>query len=323
MAKLTLNLTYKEEVKLNHSLKARGREFSTVNYFEATCRIGDIELVTFINQFAFFYEYQDLEDEYTIEYDVDAFLAGDIFDAIPIDDWDIPKNVIFAFEYALIKHYLNESPHKEKYFDKANSTQINLLYQKELNLKLKEGQVIKYKISHTAPLRGIIEDLDTLARKGLRIRLDGNRCLSTSVLESILYNLDEKTIAAIEYIEEPFTDLSTWSQFSWADRMQVACDESFVFKERKYLDESINHLILKFGVNISVFEYFQLRHDERDWKITVTSGFEIPKLFNFVIHLASLENNAAGLSTFKFFENTVKLFQRYDEGECLLTASPM
>ena len=99
MAKLTLSLTYKEEVKLNHPLKARGREFPTVNYFEAICRIGDIELVTFINQFAFFYEYQELEDEYTIEYDVDAFLAGEILNAQPIDDWDIPKNVLIKAEY--------------------------------------------------------------------------------------------------------------------------------------------------------------------------------------------------------------------------------
>ncbi len=326
MDKLVLRLTYNERIKLKRPLVARSKKFEYLDYFEACVEIAGEEFTSYVNQFSFFYEGQMLDGEYTINYDLKSLLDGEIFDAKIIEkgiDNPLPPNIILAFEYALIKYYLRYNKKKENYFHQANTTKINLLFFEGMKLNNNSDEIIKYKISRNSELRKVINDLNELAGKNKKIRLDGNRNLSSSVLESIFYNLLPSTIEAIEYIEEPFNDIHTWRLFNWSDRIKMAVDESFQFERRQELPEEINHVILKFGVNISIFEYFTLRREKTPWKMTITSGFECPKLFNLIIHLASLEQNAAGLSTFNFFENALKLYKRYDEESCSLTAFPL
>ncbi|MFG1498940.1 hypothetical protein ABMA70_01940 [Halobacteriovorax sp. XZX-3] len=326
MAKLILRPIYKEVHNMRLALKARAKEYKKIDYFEVEVYIEEEVFTSYITQFAFFYENQELEHEYEIDYPLEQFLNGDLFEAPLIDAKDIPNNVILAFEYALIKYYRKKNfkqDNHEDYFSKNNSVKINLLFQKGLDLKFGTSDILKYKISTNSNTHEVITDLNSLAAKGVKLRLDGNRSLDSSVLESILYNLDSNTIDAIEYIEEPFSDLGLWAQSLWSDKITLALDESFEFQFRDSIPEEVSHLVLKFGVNISVFEFFQLRRDKRNWQIIVTSGFECPKLFNFIIHLAALENNAAGLSTFNFYENGLKLFKEFQPQKSLLIARPL
>ncbi|WP_040314225.1 hypothetical protein [Bacteriovorax sp. BAL6_X] len=322
MAKLVLRPIYKEVHNMRLALKARAKEYKKIDYFEVEVYIEGEVFTSYITQFAFFYENQELEHEYEIDYPLKDFTNGALFEAPLINEKDIPNNVILAFEYALIKYYRKVNGHND-YFNQANSVSINLLFQKGLDLKFNSHDILKYKISTNSNTHDVIADLNSLAAKGVKLRLDGNRSLDSSVLESILYNLEPKTIDAIEYIEEPFSDLGLWAQSLWSDRIALALDESFEFQFRKNIPEEVNHIILKFGVNISVFEFFQLRRDKRNWQIIVTSGLECPQLFNFVIHLAALENNSAGLSTFNFYQNGLKLFKEFQPEKSLLIARPL
>ena len=322
MDKLELRLTFKEREDFKKPFKAMGREILGSDYYHCEVRIGEELYTSYINSFEFFYAKQDLREHYEVTYDLSSFLAANIEDALVISGANLPKNIILAFEYALIKYYIKHSEH-HCFFAQDNAVKINHLFQSISVDDLAPNQVVKYKISPNTNIGEVMKDLEALVNKKATIRLDGNRALDPTQIESLFYNLDQDVLGRIEYFEEPFIDSKKWTQLPWSQEIPLALDESFNFSEREKIDNEINHLILKFGVNCSVFEYFLLKKDNRDWKITITSGFEAPKLFNLITHLASRERSAAGLSTFMFFKNGLKLVKDYDKKESKILANTM
>lgn len=319
MDKLELTLTYKESKELKKPFLAKGLKITDVSYYHCEVKIADEVYTSYVNQFEFFYSKQDLREHYEIVYDVNNFLENEIESAPIITAPQLPKNIILAFEYALIKHYIKHSNHF-CFFKENNRAKINYLFQSLKEQDFRSGLVVKYKIAPNPNITQVIHDLEKLTKNKIGIRLDGNRSLDPHQVASLFYNLSEEAIGNIEYIEEPFDSVKKWQELEISQRIPMALDESFNFSQRHQVDEKIDHLILKLGVNCSVFEYFALKKDERDWHITMTSGFEAPKLFNMAIHLASRERTAAGLSTFMFFKNGLKLVKDYLKEESTIEA---
>lgn len=319
MDKLELHLTYKEREEFIKPFHAKARDIKGSDYYHCEVKIDGELYTSYVNYFEFFYDGQDLRETYEIIYDLKSFLERPIEEATIIDAPQLPKNIIVAFEYALIKYYIKHSPH-HCFFTQDNTVKINLLFQSIKANEVKKGDVIKYKITPTPNIGEVIKNLELMSNKGAIIRLDGNRSLDPDQIESLFYNLSPEVIASIEYFEEPFDTLDKWSHLVCSQDIPQAIDESFKFNERSSIAEDINHIIIKFGVNCSVFEYFQLKKDDRKWQITITSGFEAPKLFNLATHLASRERNAAGLSTFMFFKNGLKLIKDYSKEESIIKA---
>lgn len=156
--------------------------------------------------------------------------------------------------------------------------------------------------------------LETLPQ-GIRLRLDANRNWNERDASRFGKGLKQRYKTAIEYIEEPFENISGIAGFYRETRLGVALDESLhglagLKPERRAIPQGVCALILKpamIGRTGKIKKWIELA-EQMNVKVVISSCFEAGPGFSMLLEMASAlveGDTASGLDTLKYFEDTL------------------
>lgn len=241
-----------------------------------------------LSKFPLFYGDQDLSQYKNLELEFDTDNLK--FNSLNYDN-EIPINFLFMLEQAIIHYVISHNINiglNTSSFNESVDCSINLL---SLTTNTSPGQTtscLKIKIG-----RDSVEKENYFIREllnndpGIMLRLDGNHMLSVKQLESLLEGIELKRI---EYIEEPFEDMSSWESFLYKNEVSLALDEevqSFINNDRP-LPTNTSAFIVKPTLVFGLFETLKLFKRYTSIKKIISSSFEDEYTLNTLIHMASL-----------------------------------
>ena len=156
-------------------------------------------------------------------------------------------------------------------------------------------------------LPGLSSPASTLAgllsrKPDCRLRLDPNRTLTPTALESLLDSLPP---GSLEYVEDPYPDL--WRGLEQFNRFPLALDKELApaLKSARFPDNTVA-LVVKPGRDLAISGTLRLIL-EKKYTIVVSSAYETPTGLWCLIHLAAAARTPCGLDVQKLFRPSPSL----------------
>lgn len=290
-----IEIPLKKPFRVGEILVDRARSFS----YEAD--FGDHIIKGEIPSLPLFYPNQSLEDfeklsfnfnEDTLDFEKPLFAQLCEFKKIEC-------NLIYSIEQLILSYLrLKGRPHNWFAYPKPVAKINSLDTGNTVNLS---SSVCKLKIGRFS-LEAERSMIQSYLREGIRLRLDGNRMCSLNYLEQLLDGLD---LSRIEYIEEPFTTIDQWEDFSLKSSIGLAVDESLedCLKADNFPQNTVAaivkpSLVLSISGILAAVNSGQLKNID----LVISSSFETPLSFNTLIHLASNIPIHHGLGTMEHLD---------------------
>ncbi len=302
--KLSINKLQKFEQPLNVVIKMPDGIIDKATSFFGEAQIENERITFEISALEYFYP--NFVPKISTDLKLDIELSNidftkKYFNVLKIDE-DLSTNEVFAIESILLSYLTGHQSEilLENQLMFKNDHKENELYRSDTDYK---DAVIKVKVGRNSAKQDN-QLLKDLVAKNNTLRLDGNLLLSKTALAEILRDVDLKRI---EYIEEPFPNISDWNDFlnenPELNQLKLALDENLL----NYLDKldelsNVAAFIIKPTRDFSISGYLSLLKDNRykDIKLIISSSFEQREALTMLKSIGSLTDEYHGLGTEKF-----------------------
>jgi hypothetical protein len=195
---------------------------------------------------------------------------------------NLPTNILFGLEFMLIKYFQESGIHNP--FTKEACLLFNTFDISSNNNIVEDSKVVKIKIGRNS-VENDIARIKSYHSKDIKTRLDGNRMLSHHQLSQILNEVDSKKI---DYIEEPFADLSMWESFEDKNKVGYGIDENLDHFLNGQGITNARALVIKPSLNLSFSGLIKINGLYPYLKKIVSSSFEFNQCYVGLLTAAAL-----------------------------------
>ena len=223
-----------------------------------------------------------------------------LFGLLPCDS-TLPTPFLFALESLLLAFY--RTPFLQQFhLTTGPSVPLNELYiPNSFETHAPVASTLKVKLPGlSAPASTLRILLDR--KKNCRLRLDPNRTLTPTLLQSLIAALPPDNL---EYVEDPYPDL--WEGLKEFDQFPLALDKELApaLSSHRFPQNTIA-LVVKPSRDLSLSGTLGLIM-EKKYKIVISSAYETPLGLYPLIHLAAVSGIPCGLDVQKLFQPSPSL----------------